>query len=96
MTCSSIDAKERNFNKETLDSFLTASSRSYTSSLMKRRFCPDMIIMAELHNVLKCSKPSVIVVDVFTPQEYAAGHVPKSFNIPIEEEIGHIEELVKR
>ncbi|MEE3122246.1 MAG: rhodanese-like domain-containing protein [SAR324 cluster bacterium] len=52
--------------------------------------------MTELHHVLNCSKPSVVVVDVRTPQEYAAGHVPKSFNIPMGEEIGHIEELVKR
>ena len=26
----------------------------------------------------------------------AAGHVPKSFKFPMGEEIGHIEELVKR
>ena len=52
--------------------------------------------MTELHHVLNCSKPSVVVVDVRTPWEYAAGHVPKSFNIPMGEEIGHIEELVKR
>ena len=29
-------------------------------------------------------------------QEYAAGHVSKSFNIPMGEEMGHIKELVKR
>ena len=52
--------------------------------------------MTELYHVLNCSKPSVVVVDVRTPQEYTAGHVPKSFNILMGEEIGHIEELVKR
>jgi rhodanese-related sulfurtransferase len=40
---------------------------------------------AELSRLIEAGQPDHLVVDVRTPEEYAAGHIPTAINIPVTE-----------
>ncbi len=49
----------------------------------------------ELHAATQTLSPNDLILDVRTPGEFAAGHVPKAKNIPVDQVMKHVEELKK-
>jgi len=49
----------------------------------------------ELHQAYQNLKSDEIILDVRTPAEFSAGHVPGSKNIPFDQVMGHAETLKK-
>jgi rhodanese-related sulfurtransferase len=53
----------------------------------------ERIDMNTLHSRLKSLARDELILDVRTPEEYNAGHVPGSRNIPVDQVTAHAEEL---
>ena len=53
------------------------------------------ITLSELHDATKSLGKDDLILDVRTPGEFAAGHVPKAKNIPVDQVMNFAEELKK-
>ena len=53
------------------------------------------ITIPELNQILHPLNPKQLIVDVRTPEEFNAGHLPTALNIPHQEILDHIELLKK-
>lgn len=51
------------------------------------------ITIPELHNASKTFSNTDLILDVRTPQEFAAGHIPKAKHIPFDQVMNHLPEL---
>jgi rhodanese-related sulfurtransferase len=49
----------------------------------------------ELHEALKSISKKDLILDVRTPQEFAAGHIPNAKNIPVDQVMNHAAELTR-
>ena len=51
------------------------------------------ITIPELHHAVQSLKNQDLILDVRTPGEFAAGHIPKAKNIPVDQVMNHASEL---
>lgn len=49
--------------------------------------------ISELHTHFKSLGPNELILDVRTPGEFNAGHIPNSKNIPVDQVMNHVAEL---
>ncbi len=49
----------------------------------------------QLHDVLPSLTSQDLILDVRTPQEFAAGHIPKAKNIPVDQVMKRVTELMQ-
>ena len=49
----------------------------------------------QLYEVFLNLKPTDLILDVRTPMEFAAGHIPHSKNIPLDQVMKHVTELMQ-
>ncbi len=51
--------------------------------------------IAELHDASKSFTKSDLILDVRTPMEFSAGHIPQAHNIPVDQVMKHVNELMQ-
>jgi rhodanese-related sulfurtransferase len=53
------------------------------------------LTIPQLHEVSKSLQSTDLILDVRTPGEFAAGHIPKAKNIPVDQVMNHVTELMQ-
>lgn len=53
------------------------------------------ISIPDLHEASKSLSDRDLILDVRTPQEFAAGHIPRAKNIPVDQVANHAKELMQ-
>lgn len=66
---------------------LTPLQKSAYNQIMKTMSIP------ELHEAIKTISKNDLILDVRTPMEFAAGHIPGAKNIPVDQVMNHTAEL---
>lgn len=55
----------------------------------------DCLAQEDLHRLLRIDKNKLAIIDVRSPEEYAAGHIAEAINIPLDTLYHHLNEIDK-